>query len=155
MILVFYNLYQLFIGKETSQVLMKLHLLSVTEIEDDFPSHVEIPDLFFPFAQADITECSTYAVVCRLKPSPTYTITSKGGSFSHPDYPGVKVTIPENAVASNAEFPLELKVGLMTFTTYVVVVVFFFRNWLICSEKQQIDFCLTHSLLEILRKNAF
>ena len=134
---------------------MKLYPLSFTEIEDDFPSHVEIPDLFFPFAQADITECSTYAVVCRLKPSPTYTITSKGGSFSHPDYPGVKVTIPENAVASNAEFPLELKVGLMTFTTYVVVVFFFFRNWLICSEKQQIDFCLTHSLLEILPKNAF
>ena len=133
---------------------MKLYPLSFTEIEDDFPSHVEIPDLFFPFAQADITECSTYAVVCRLKPSPTYTITYKGGSFSHPDYPGVKVTIPENAVASNAEFPLELKVGLMTFTTYVVVV-FFFRNWLICSEKQQIDFCLTHSLLEILPKNAF
>ena len=133
---------------------MKLYPLSFTEIEDDLPSHVEIPDLFFPFAQADITECSTYAVVCRLKPSPTYTITSKGGSFSHPDYPGVKVTIPENAVASNAEFPLELKVGLMTFTTYVVVV-FFFRNWLICSEKQQIDFCLTHSLLEILPKNAF
>ena len=134
---------------------MKLYPLSFTEIEDDFPSHVEIPDLFFPFAQADITECSTYAVVCRLKTSPTYTITSKGGSFSHPDYPGVKVTIPENAVASNAEFPLELKVGLMTFTTYVVVVFFFFRNWLICSEKQQIDFCLTHSLLEILPKNAF
>ena len=123
---------------------MKLYLLSVTEIEDDFPSHLEVPDLFFPFAQADITECSTYAVVCRLKPSPTYTITYKGGSFSHPDYPDVKVTIPENAVASNAEFPLELKVGLMTFTTHVVVVVvFFFRNWLICSEKQQIDFCLT------------
>ena len=120
---------------------MKLYPLSFTEIEDDFPSHVEIPDLFFPFAQADITECSTYAVVCRLKPSPTYTITSKGGSFSHPDYPGVKVTIPENAVASNAEFPLELKVGLMTFTTHVVV--FFSGNWLICSEKQQIDFCLT------------
>ena len=134
---------------------MKLYPLSFTEIEDDLPSHVEIPDLFFPFAQADITECATYAVVCRLKPSPTYTITSKGGSFSHPDYPDVKVTIPENAVASNAEFPLELKVGLMTFTSHVVVVVVFFRNWLICSEKQQIDFCLTHSLLEILPKNAF
>ena len=120
MILVFYNLYQLFIGKETSQVLMKLYLLSVTEIEDDFPSHVEIPDLFFPFAQADITECSIYAVVCRLKVSPTYSITSKGGSFSHPDYPGVTVTVPENAVAPNVEFPLELKVSL-TFTTHVVV----------------------------------
>ena len=101
---------------------MKLYPLSFTEIEDDFPSHVEIPDLFFPFAQADITECSTYVVVCRLKASPTYTITSKGGSFSHPDYPGVTVTIPENAVAPNTEFSLELKVGL-TFTTHFV---FFF-----------------------------
>ena len=94
----------------------------LTEIENDFPSRVEIPDLFFPVAQADITECSTYAVVCRLKASPAYTITSKGGSFNHPDYPGVTVTIPENAVAPNAEFPLKLKVGL-TFTTHVVVVV--------------------------------
>ena len=99
---------------------MKLFLLSLTEIEDDFPSHVEIPDFFLPVTQADIAECSTYAVVCRLKVSPTYSITSKGGSFSHPDYPGVKVTIPENAVAPNAQFPLELKVSL-TFTTHVVV----------------------------------
>ena len=99
---------------------MKLFLLSLTEIEDDFSSHVEIPDLFFPVAQGDISECSTYAVVCRLKVSPTYTITSKGGSFSHPDYPGVTVTIPENAVAPSVEFPLELKVSL-TFTTHVVV----------------------------------
>ena len=122
MILVFYDLYQLSVGKESLYVLMKLYLLSVTEIEHDSPSHMEKPDLFFPVAQGDITECSTYAVVCRLKVSPTYTITSKGGSFSHPDYPGVKVTIPENAVAPNAEFPLELKVGL-TFPTHVVVVV--------------------------------
>ena len=99
---------------------MKLFLLSLTEIEDDLPSDVEIPDLFFPVAQGDISECSTYAVVCRLKVSPTYAITSKGGSFSHPDYPGVTVTVPENAVAPNVEFPLELKVSL-TFTTYVVV----------------------------------
>ena len=122
MILVFYDLYQLSVGKESLYVLMKLYLLSVTEIEHDSPSHMEKPDLFFPVAQGDITECSTYAVVCRLKVSPTYTITSKGGSFSHPDYPGVTVTIPENAVAPNAEFPLELKVGL-TFPTHVVVVV--------------------------------
>ena len=92
---------------------MKLYPLSFTEIEDDFPSHVEIPDLFFPFAQADITECSTYAVVCRLKSSPTYTITSSGGSFSHPDYPGVTVIIPENAVAPTEKFAMELKVGVI------------------------------------------
>ena len=76
----------------------------------DAPPHIKIPEFLFPVAQADISECSAYAVVCRLKASPTYTITSAGGSFSHPDFPGVTVTIPENAVAPNAKFPLELKV---------------------------------------------
>ena len=80
------------------------------DFEDSHPSHMKITDLFFPVAQADISECSTYAVVCRLKASPTYTITSGGGSFSHPDFPGVTVTIAENAVAPKANFPLELKV---------------------------------------------
>ena len=80
------------------------------DFEDSHPSHMKITDLFFPVAQADISECSTYAVVCRLKASPTYTITSDGGSFSHPDFPSVTVTIPENAVAPKANFPLELKV---------------------------------------------
>ena len=90
-----------------------LYFLSrVTDIEDERPSHKDIPDLFFPVAQADIYECSTYAVVCRLKPSPTYTITSTGGLFSHPDYPGVTVAIPENAVAPESPFSLELKVGV-------------------------------------------
>ena len=80
------------------------------DVEDNHPLHMKIPEFFFPVAQADISECSTYAVVCRLKSSPTYTITSAGGSFCHPDFPGVTVTIPENAVAPNAKFPLELKV---------------------------------------------
>ena len=80
------------------------------DVEDNHPSHMKIPEFFFPVAQADISECSAYAVVCRLKASPTYTITSAGGSFGHPDFPGVTVTIPENAVAPNAKFPLELKV---------------------------------------------
>ena len=80
------------------------------DVEDNHPSHMKIPEFFFPVAQADISECSAYAVVCRLKASPTYTITSDGGSFSHPDFPGVTITIPENAVAPNEKFPLELKV---------------------------------------------
>ena len=81
-------------------------------VEEDFPPHPrDVPEFFFPVAQADITECSTYAVVCRLKPSPAYAITSSGGSFSHPDYPRVTVTIPENAVTPEAKIPLVLKVG--------------------------------------------
>ena len=90
-----------------------LYLLSVIDIDDEHPSHKEIRDIFFPVAQADITECSTYAVVCRLKSSPTFTITSTGGLFSHPDYPGVTVTIPEKAVAPESPFTLELKVGVI------------------------------------------
>ena len=94
-------------------VTSSLGFLSVTGIDDEHLSLEDIPDLFFPVAQADINECSTYAVVCRLKSSPTYTITSAGGLFSHPDYPGVTVTIPENAVAPDAPFTLELKVGVI------------------------------------------
>ena len=89
------------------------YLLSVTYIEAEHPSHKDIPDLFFPVAQADVYECSTYAVVCRLKSSPPYTITSTGGLFIHPDYPGVTITIPENAVAPESPSTLELKVGAM------------------------------------------
>ena len=92
-----------------------MHMIFFSEIEDDFPSHMEIPDLFFPLAQADITECSTYAVVCRLKASSAFTITSKGASLSHPDFPGVTVTIPENAVAPTLKFPVELKVGVIAY----------------------------------------
>ena len=80
------------------------------DVEDNHPSHMKIPDVFFPVAQADISECSTYTVVCRLKASPTYSITFGGGSFSHPDFPGVEVTIPDNSVAPDAKFPFELKV---------------------------------------------
>ena len=80
------------------------------DFEDKHPPHMKIPDVFFPVAQADISECSTYAVVCRLKVSSTNIITSGGGSFSHPDFPGVEVTIPENSVAPEATFPFELKV---------------------------------------------
>ena len=50
-----------------------LYFLSITDIGDERPSHRDIPDVFFPIAQADIYECSTYAVVCRPKSSWTAT----------------------------------------------------------------------------------
>ena len=87
-------------------------MIFFSEIKKDHPFNVKIPNHFFLLVQVDITECSTYAVVCRLKASPTYTITSSGGSFSHPDFPGVTVTIPENAVAPTEKFPVELKVAV-------------------------------------------
>ena len=97
-----------------------LFLLLITDIEENLCSHKKVPDLFFPIAQAEISECSTFTVVCRLKASPTYTITSSGGSFSHPDFPDVTVTIPENAVTPSAKLPLELKVGLFKYMRFAV-----------------------------------
>ena len=104
MIMIIINTSTVFIFRCFSYILF-------TDIEDDFPSQQGTPDFFFPVAQAEITECSTYAVVCRLKSSPIYTITPNGGLFSHPDYPGVSINVPKKAVRPKAKFPLELKVG--------------------------------------------
>ena len=99
----------------------------ITDIED-YPSLKEVEDLNLPVAHADISECSTYAVVCRLRSSPPFTITSFGGSFKHPDYPDVTITIPENAVPSGTEFSLQLQVGyysLLFIHTYIIYRFFF------------------------------
>ena len=64
----------------------------------------------FPVVRAGITKCGTYAVVSRLKMSPTYTITVSGGTFVHPDYPQVTITVPQNAVTTKTKLSLELGV---------------------------------------------
>ena len=86
----------------------------------DYPSLVEVDDLNLPVAHAEISECSTYAVVCRLRSSPPFKITSSGGSFKHPDYPDVTVTIPENAVPSGTKFSVQLQVDMATILCYSV-----------------------------------
>ena len=82
-------------------------------MEDYYPCSEDIPDFCLPVVQADITQCSTYAVVCRLKSSPSYTITSTGGTFSHTDYPSVSVTVPKKAVPAKVKIPLQLKVVML------------------------------------------
>ncbi|XP_067018298.1 uncharacterized protein [Acropora muricata] len=81
----------------------------VSDIEDDYPCPKNIP-YSFPVVLAGITKCSTYAVISRLKLSPTYTITVSGGTFAHPDYPLVTITVPQNAVGNETRLPLQLKV---------------------------------------------
>ena len=86
-------------------------MMLITDLRD-YPSFLEVEDLYFPVAQTDVSECSSYAVVCRLRSSPSYTVTSFGGSFNHPYYPGVTVTIPRNAVARKTKFTLQLQVNM-------------------------------------------
>ena len=91
------------------------------DIEDEYPSPKDVPDFHFPIVQAGITECSTYAVVCRLKSSPSYNITSNGGSFNLPEYPNVCVTIPKKAVASKPKITLQIKVGVLSRGSALVI----------------------------------
>ncbi|XP_074627687.1 uncharacterized protein LOC141885736 isoform X6 [Acropora palmata] len=81
----------------------------VSDIEDDYPCPKNVPYLF-PVVRAGITKCSTYAVVSRLKLSPTYTITVSGGTFPHPDYPQVSIIVPQEAVATETRLSLQLQV---------------------------------------------
>lgn len=102
--------------------------ISITDFEDEYPSAKDVPDFHFPLAQAEIAECSTYTVVCRLKSSPPYIITSKGGSFNLPEYPNVCVTVPQKAVALRAKIPLQIKVGLLLRRSDAVISVWYTRN---------------------------
>ncbi|XP_067047123.1 uncharacterized protein [Acropora muricata] len=83
---------------------------SFSDIEDDYPTTDKVPNFLFAVVQAGILECSTYAVVSRLKVSPTYTITVNGGTFGHPDYPQVAITVPKKAVGTKTKLSLQLKV---------------------------------------------
>ena len=79
---------------------------------DDYPCPDNVP-YSFPVVLADITKCSTYAVVSRLKLSPTFTITVSGGTFVHPNYPEVTITVPQKAVTTKTRLSLELGVGCL------------------------------------------
>ena len=83
----------------------------IADIEDDYPAKDKVPNFLFPVVQAGIFECSTYAVVSRLKVSPTYNITVNGGTFGHPDYPQVAIRVPKKAVGTKTKLSLQLKVG--------------------------------------------
>ena len=91
----------------------------ITDVRN-YPSLADVEDWNLPVAHADISECLTYAVVCRLRSSPPFSITSFGGSFNHPDYPDVTVTIPENAVSSGTKFSVQLQVDMATIICYLV-----------------------------------
>ena len=84
----------------------------IADIEDDYPCPTNV-QYSFPVVRAGITKCSTYAVVSRLKLSPAYTITVSGGTFPHPDYPQVTITVPEKAVETETKLSLQLKVGCL------------------------------------------
>ena len=78
----------------------------------------EFPDWLFPFAEAEITSFSSFAVVWRLK---SYTFKNPwtlSSSFLLSDHPGVSVSFPESSFPTGQTFALTIK----------VVVHYFYQN---------------------------
>ena len=88
---------------------MYFYTLFISDLEKAYGSN--FPDYLLPVAETKITQCSTFVVVCRLK-SYTFTITSEPTSLSLPDYPLVKVVIPQNAVRATEELHVTVKVSV-------------------------------------------
>lgn len=79
----------------------------ISDLEQAYGSN--FPDYLLPVAETKITQCSTFVVICRLKPY-MFTVTSESTSFSLPDYPLVKVIIPENAIHVTEKLQVTVKV---------------------------------------------
>ena len=65
-----------------------------------------------PFSEAEVTCCSVFAVICRLKSDTFSTLGLGKQDFTCrvPEYPDVTVTIPASVVHKNGDFQLTLKV---------------------------------------------
>lgn len=77
----------------------------------DIPaSSSDIPDYFLPVAEFKVTQCSTFAVVCRLK-SNDFLLTSEAKVLSFPEHPLFNISIPKNAVQKGEEHHIIVKVS--------------------------------------------
>ena len=94
----------------------------MSEIAGDYQSEDDIPDFLLPVAEAEIFQCSCYAVVCRLKRY-EFTITSKAAVFTIPDYPDVTVAVPKNAVPTREKIPIVLKVRKLSKETLLYQII--------------------------------
>ncbi|XP_044171363.1 uncharacterized protein LOC114948882 [Acropora millepora] len=74
-----------------------------TDIKEDWDLSGYAPDFSFPVAACKITQCSTFAVVCRLK-SHRHVVTSQESELVWPEIPLAKVTFPQNAVPQSESF---------------------------------------------------
>ena len=92
----------------------------ITDIKDEHSGVDEFPDWLFPFAEAEITSFSSFAVVWRLKSFTFKNPSTLSSSFPCilSDHPGVSVTFPESSLPTGQTFALTVK----------VVVHYFYQN---------------------------
>ena len=78
-------------------------------MKDAYPSIEEISDFYYPMAEAQISEGSTFAVVSRLASS-EFPVSNKGCTWTHPDFPNLNVIIPKGAVSLHEKLNVITKV---------------------------------------------
>ena len=83
----------------------------ISDIKEDYDLPGYVPNFSFPVAACKITQCSTFAVVCRLK-SHRHVVTSHESELVWPEFPLAKVTFPHNAVPQDESFEFTAKVGM-------------------------------------------
>ena len=88
-----------------------IFFIFVSDIKEDFDLSGYAPDFSFPVAACKITQCSTFAVVCRLK-SHRHVVTSQESELVWPEFPLAKVTFPQNAVPQDESFEVTAQVGM-------------------------------------------
>ena len=90
----------------------KLTFFFVSDIKEDYDLlSAYAPDFSFPVAACKITQCSTVAVVCRLK-SHRHVVTSQESVLVWPEFPLAKVTFPPNAIPQEESLEVTAKVGM-------------------------------------------
>ena len=90
---------------------LTLFLISDINLKEEFDFFGHVPDFSFPVAACKITQCSTFAVVCRLK-SRRHVVTSQESELVWPEFPLAKVTFPQNAVPQEESLEVTAKVGM-------------------------------------------
>ena len=83
-----------------------------SDIKDEHSGVEEFPDWLFPFAEAEITSFSSFAVVWRLKSFTFKNPSTLSSSFPCilSDHPGVSVTFPESSLPTGKTLTLTVKV---------------------------------------------
>ncbi|XP_015778642.1 PREDICTED: uncharacterized protein LOC107356554 [Acropora digitifera] len=78
------------------------------DIKEDYDLSGYVSDFPFPVAACKVTQCSAFAVVCRLK-SHRHVVTSQESELVWPEFPLAKVSFPQNAVPPEESFEVTAK----------------------------------------------
>ena len=91
-----------------------LEIYIVADLPDKHCRGQKVPDWMFPFAEAETTNCSSFAVIWRLKSFTFYKSPSQVTELTCtvPEFPGLCVTIPQSSLPASEHFSVTVKVAI-------------------------------------------